>query len=93
MNSKATIRLKFSDLLPLVPNILHPELQNSRYYAEKSDSLVIQADGSRKQAENVQGCFDKLEDLVKLAGRSAVRGETTSKQASKVKMLYVDISL
>ena len=77
------------DLLPLVPSILHPQLQESRYYAPKSGALVIQADGSRKQTDNVQECFKKLQDLILSAGRSVVRGETTPEQIARAKRLYV----
>ena len=88
-NSKATLRLSLGDLFPLVPTLLHRQLQVSRYYAPRSNSLVIQADTSRKQADNVHECFRKLEDLVVTAGKSAVRGETTPNQLAKVKKLYV----
>ena len=86
-NSKATLRLSLKDLLPPLPKLLHDQLQASRYYASRSNSLVIQADSSRKQTENAQDCYRKLQDLLLAAGRSAVRGETTPAQVAKVKLL------
>ncbi|MCJ1224108.1 hypothetical protein MMC12_000751 [Toensbergia leucococca] len=89
VNSKATVRVEMKDLLPLIPGILHQELIASRYYAERGHALVIQADGSRKQGDNVQECFKKLQDLVISAGKSTVTGETSLEQVKKVKRLWV----
>ena len=74
-------------LLPITPNLLHQQIRCSRYYAERSDSVVIQADGKRKQTENVQECFVKLQDLLLDAGKNVVQGETSPEQANKVKRL------
>lgn len=87
VNSKATLRLHTKDLLPLVPKILHPQIEGSRYYAESSKSLVIQGDGSRKRTDNEQECFKKLQALIVDAGKNTVKGETSPQQAEKVKNL------
>ena len=92
VNSKATIRLFMKDLLPLVPNILHQQIKESRFHAERSNALVIQADGSRKQGDNVEEVFTKLRDLIVAAGKKSVRGETSPEQVKKVKRLYADLS-
>ena len=73
----------------LVPKILHPEIEASRYYTGKSKSLVIQGDGSRDRTNNVQECYKKLHALILAAGRSSVRGETSPAQVEKVKKLSV----
>lgn len=73
----------------LVPKILHSDIEASRYYAENSKSLVIQADGSRDRANNIQECYRKLHALILAAGRSSVRGETSPGQVEKVKELSV----
>ena len=86
-NSKATLRLKLKDLLPLVPDLLHERLRSSRYYALRSDSLVIQSDGSRKQASNVQECHDKLQEVILEAGKSTIRGETAPEKLAKLKRM------
>ncbi|MCJ1309997.1 hypothetical protein MMC25_003658 [Agyrium rufum] len=86
-NSKATLRISLKDLLPLVPGILHQSIRDSRYYASSSDALVIQADSNRKQGDNVEQCFAKLEDLIKSAARQTIPGETSVEQAEKVKKL------
>ncbi|KAL8810168.1 MAG: hypothetical protein Q9223_000325 [Gallowayella weberi] len=88
VNSKATLRLPLRELLPSVPNILHGQIKASQYYAEKSECLVIQADGNRKQADNVEACFTKLQHLILGAGRATVTGETSPEQLEKVKRLY-----
>lgn len=88
VNSKAMLRLPLKDLLPSVPNLLHDQIRASPYYAEKSDALVIQADINRKQSDNVDACFMKLQDLILAAGRSSIKGETSPEQAERVKRLY-----
>ena len=75
--------------MQLVPRILHPKIQASRYYAKKSKSLVIQGDGSRDRTHNVQECYKKLHALMTAAGRSVIRGETSPAQVEKVKILFV----
>lgn len=76
-----------SELLAATPAILHSPLRASKYFAEKSNSLVIQADGSRKQTDNVEECFRKLKLLVESVGKSVIKGETTPDQMAKVQQL------
>lgn len=87
MNSKATLRIHTKDFLDLVPRMLHPEIERSRYYARNSKSLVIQGDSSRNRTDNMQECFKKLHALIVAAGRSTVKGETSAEQVEKVKRL------
>jgi peptidyl-tRNA hydrolase ICT1 len=89
VNSKATARFQLKDLTPLVPSIIHQQLQKSQYYAPKSQTLVIHADGSRKQSDNVDQCFHTLRDLILAAGKTVVKGETSPEQRARVKQLYV----
>ncbi|CAD0111580.1 unnamed protein product, partial [Aureobasidium uvarum] len=83
VNSKATLRLPLSALLPMLPTILRPAVSKSRYSAK--DDLVIQADDSRKQNENVHRCFIKLHDMIIQVGREVVPGETSAEQIERVK--------
>ena len=83
------MRIHTKDFMHSVPEILHPEIEASRYYAENSKSLVIQGDGSRDRTNNVQECYKKLHALIIAAGRSSVRGETSQAQVEKVKNLSV----
>lgn len=76
-----------SELLAATPAILHSPLRASKYFAGKSNSLVIQADGSRRQADNVQECFQKLKLLIESAGKSVIMGETTPEKMAKVRQL------
>lgn len=87
VNSKATVRFGMSKLSTFTPAILHTSLRASKYFAEKSNSLVIQADGSRKQTENVEECFQKLKLLIESAGKNVLKGETTPEQMAKVRQL------
>jgi peptidyl-tRNA hydrolase ICT1 len=81
------LRIALDQLLPLVPALLHPHLCNSRYYAEKTNSLVIQADDSRKQSDNAHSCFARLHSLILEAGSKAIPGETSAAQREHVRDL------
>ena len=84
VSSKATLRIPTSSLLPLLPGLLHPYILNSRYHASKTGDLVIQADDSRKQNDNVNSCFKRLHELILDAGRQAVPNETSTEQINRV---------
>lgn len=92
VNSKATVRFQMKDLTSIIPVLLHSQLRASKYYAEKSHSLVIHADGSRKQSDNIHECFQKLRLLIEAAGKTVVKGETSPEQAVRVKNLYVPVA-
>lgn len=66
---------------------MHGPIQSSRYHAAKSNDLVIQADDSRKQTDNVNACFRKLHELIVQAGRQTVPGETSLEQSKRVEGL------
>ena len=87
MNSKAQLRVPLNQLLPLVPSVLHGGIRSSRYFAEKTNSLLIQADDSRKQNANKESCFRRLDDLLIEVYKALVPGETSQEQKEKVKTL------
>jgi peptidyl-tRNA hydrolase ICT1 len=89
VNSKATLKIPLHALRPCVPRILLPGLRASRYLANRSDTLVIQSDESRKRSSNVESCFDKLRRLLEATARAAIPGQTTDEQKDRVKKLYV----
>ena len=93
VNTKATVRFHMKDLTSIVPPVLHSQLRASKYYAERSNSLVIHADGSRRQSDNIRECFHKLRLLIEASGKTAVKGETLPEQAAKLKNLYVPVGL
>ena len=93
MNSKATLRLSLRNLLPLVPPLLHQTILDSRYHAQKSGTLVIQADGSRKQKDNADDCTAKLIDFFRDEGRNVVKGVTSHEKANRVLKMYVILRL
>ncbi|KAK4891489.1 hypothetical protein LTR27_009984 [Elasticomyces elasticus] len=87
VSSKATLRVPTASLLPILPSLLRPYILSSRYHAAKGHDIVIQADESRKQTDNVNACFKKLNELIVDAGREAVPGETSPEQTKRVEML------
>ncbi|OJJ85780.1 peptidyl-tRNA hydrolase domain protein [Aspergillus glaucus CBS 516.65] len=91
VNSKATLKVSLDSLLPLIPRAIHSQLQSSRYVAQRTNTLVIQSEESRKQAANVETCFDKLHQLLRSSANEAIPGETSQNQRQKVQKLYVFI--
>ncbi|KAK3702836.1 hypothetical protein LTR37_014820 [Vermiconidia calcicola] len=87
VSSKATLRIPTSSLLPLLPKLIHQHVLNSRYHAAKSADVVVQADDSRKQTDNLNTCFRKLHDLIVEAVRAAVPGETSAETTKRVEDL------
>jgi peptidyl-tRNA hydrolase ICT1 len=81
------MRLPLGGLLPLLPSLLHAPLLQSRYYAKNGNALVIQADDSRKQADNAHLCFVRLHQLITEIGEKVVPGETSDEQSKRVKNL------
>lgn len=81
------MKVPLQSLLPLVPRILHPHLRSSRYYADRTQMLVIQSEESRKQAANVESCYEKLHRLLKTTAEDVIPGETSEEQREKVQKL------
>jgi peptidyl-tRNA hydrolase ICT1 len=67
--------------------VFHSVVQESRYVASRSGEIVIQADSSRKQAENVHECYKKLHQLIVEAAKDTIPGETSEGKARRVKVL------
>jgi peptidyl-tRNA hydrolase ICT1 len=89
VNSKATLKVGLDSLLKHVPNALHSEIRCSRYVAARSDSIIIQADDSRKQTDNALSCYARLHQVIVEAGKKALPGETSAEQAKRVQTLWV----
>ncbi|KKK18460.1 hypothetical protein P175DRAFT_0535761 [Aspergillus ochraceoroseus IBT 24754] len=87
VNTKATLKMPLDSLLPLVPRVLHSPLRASRYFAARSQSLVIQSEESRKQATNVDACYEKLHQLLKTTAKEVIPGETSPEQRDRVHKL------
>ncbi|OCL04867.1 hypothetical protein AOQ84DRAFT_300010 [Glonium stellatum] len=87
VNSKATLKVPLDSLLSHVPSALHPEIRSSRYHAPRSNSIIIQADDSRKQNDNMHSCYAKLHGMIIEAGTRALPGETPTEQSQRVKAL------
>lgn len=87
INSKATLKVPIASLFATVPRPLHAEIKKSRYFAARAECLVIQSDESRKQSQNVETCYDKLQQLIAGAGKAAVPGETSVEQKRRVRYL------
>ena len=81
------MRVSLDQLLPYLPEALHAGIRSSRYHTEKTSSLLIQSDESRKQTDNKDTCYRRLNELVMEVYNKAVPGETSEEQKEKVKGL------
>lgn len=87
VNSKAQLRVSLDQLLPMLPEVLHQGIRSSRYHAEKTNTLLIQCDESRKQIANKEACYRRLNELIMDVYNKTVPGETSEEQREKVKRL------
>lgn len=71
----------------MLPKALHDGVRGSRYHAEKSNTLLIQCDESRKQNVNKETCYRRLNELIMEVYHKTVPGETSEEQKEKVKKL------
>ncbi|KAK3899551.1 hypothetical protein C8A05DRAFT_18026 [Staphylotrichum tortipilum] len=81
--TKATTTWPVSQLLGILPTLLHAGIRESKYYSRRSDCLSIQAQTQRSRSANTddnrQKLFDELVDLY----RQMVPGETNPEKAKK----------
>ncbi|KAF1844069.1 uncharacterized protein K460DRAFT_368942 [Cucurbitaria berberidis CBS 394.84] len=87
VNSKATLRVPLDALLHHVPTALHGHIKRCRYAAAKSNTLLVQADDSRKQSDNAHSCYKRLYEAIVEAGHNAVPAQTSAEQVQRVKDL------
>lgn len=78
-------------LLHHVPTALHGAIKRSRYLAARSNTLIIQADDSRKQSHNAHSCYQRLYEAIVQAAHGALPAETSAEQVERVKHLYVTL--
>jgi peptidyl-tRNA hydrolase ICT1 len=93
VNSKATLKVPLDALLHHVPVALHGEISRSRYVAPRTNTIIVQADDSRKQSDNAHSCYKRLYNAIAEAGHQAVPTETSAEQVQRVKDLYVLVAL
>jgi hypothetical protein len=70
-----------------VPKIVSEQLKRHRWYAKKSDTMVISADGARSRKANQNDVFQKLEGLLRATGKLIIPGKTPEQQRAKVEKL------
>ncbi|KAI4655340.1 hypothetical protein J4E93_000052 [Alternaria ventricosa] len=87
VNSKATLKVPLDALLHHIPAALHGEIRRSRYVAARSNTIIVQADDSRKQSDNAQSCYRRIYEAIARAGQDAVPAETSAAQVQHVKQL------
>jgi peptidyl-tRNA hydrolase ICT1 len=87
--TKATLHLDLTNRAGFLPDyILRKVRENSRHLT-KNDEIVIQADDSRKQPQNVEECFNRLHKILLSCVAKDVPGATSAEQKKRVAGLYV----
>lgn len=81
------LRVPIDRLFPLIPGLLRSAVLSSRYYSDKSHSLLIQADYSRRQGANRDACYGKLHELLIELAKDEIPGETSQAQKERVRGL------
>lgn len=81
------MRVNLEDVRPPVPRLILEQLTSSRFAADRGKALVFQADTSRKQGDNKDDCFSKLDDLITSCCSNAIKKEASPEQLKKVEKL------
>lgn len=78
-----------ASLIPHLPQIFHNELRASRYYVSSSDSILIQCDTHRSQADNRDETWHRLNEEITQIYHRRVPGLTSPEQKKRVEDLQV----
>jgi len=86
-SSKATTVWPVPAIFDYVPKALHTDIRNSRYYVASSNSLIIQCDTNRSQAENENETHGRLFDEIKQIYKKRIPGITTPETKKRIEQL------
>ncbi|KAK0725393.1 hypothetical protein B0H67DRAFT_480676 [Lasiosphaeris hirsuta] len=85
--TKATTTWPISQLLGMLPTLLHPGVRSSKYYSKRNDCISIQAQTQRSRAANTDENHQKLFEELQTLYKSTVPGETSPDKARKYEAL------
>ncbi|KAK3346760.1 hypothetical protein B0T25DRAFT_287130 [Lasiosphaeria hispida] len=85
--TKATTTWPISQLLGILPTLLHPGVRSSKYYSKRNDCISIQAQTQRSRAANADENHQKLFEELQILYKSTVPGETSPDKTRKYEVL------
>ncbi|KAL1875951.1 hypothetical protein VTK73DRAFT_9662 [Phialemonium thermophilum] len=81
--TKATTSWPVSQLIAVLPALLHGPIRTSRYYARRTDSIVVQAQSQRSRAANMDENHQKLFEEIQRLYSATIPGETSPEKKQK----------
>ncbi|KAH9812554.1 hypothetical protein DFH28DRAFT_404250 [Melampsora americana] len=85
VNTKVTLKIEVSNLIPILPNYWITNLSKSHLYASTSNSIIIQSTLTRSQSQNLEDCWKRLFENLKLMSKIGLKGLTSIETIEKVK--------
>ncbi|KAM7221881.1 hypothetical protein V8F06_002632 [Rhypophila decipiens] len=85
--TKATTTWPVSQLLTVLPKILHGHVRASKYYSRNNDSITMQAQAHRSRTANMEDNHSKLYGEIQDIYRKVVPGESSPDKAHKYEAL------
>jgi peptidyl-tRNA hydrolase ICT1 len=87
--TKAITTWPVSQLLAVLPKMLHSGLRESKYYTGRNDCISVQAQTSRSRTANAEENHQKLFEELQRLYKETVPGETSNETRQKYNALYV----
>ncbi|KAJ9130282.1 hypothetical protein NKR19_g9963 [Coniochaeta hoffmannii] len=85
--TKAITSWPVSQLMSILPKMLHTGLRESRYYAERNDCISLQAQTSRSRTANADENHQKLFEEIQRLYEERVPSETSPEKRQKYAQL------
>ncbi|KAJ9148503.1 hypothetical protein NKR23_g4863 [Pleurostoma richardsiae] len=81
--TKAMTSWPVSDLLSVLPKLMHPRIRSSRYYSKSHDAISIQAQTQRSRTANAEENREKLFEELRRIYQEAIPGESDPSKQKK----------
>ncbi|KAM7204293.1 meiotically up-regulated gene 82 protein [Naviculisporaceae sp. PSN 640] len=85
--TKATTTWPVSQLMGILPKLLHPSIRSSKYYTKTTDSITMQAQAHRSRSANMEDNRQKLYQEIQEIYQKVVPGESSPDKARKYEAL------
>ncbi|KAA8899245.1 hypothetical protein FN846DRAFT_960674 [Sphaerosporella brunnea] len=79
-STKATLHLSLKAASEFLPGFVVKKVRENSRHLTKDDEIVLQADESRKQSENVQAAYHRLHQILVSSVSTDVPGVTSAEQ-------------
>ncbi|KAA8895061.1 hypothetical protein FN846DRAFT_971360 [Sphaerosporella brunnea] len=87
LSTKATLHLSLKTASEFLPGFVVKKVRENSRHLTKDDEIVLQADESRKQSENMQAAFHRLHQILVSSVAADVPGVTSAEQKQRVAQL------